>query len=159
MDFMVNTFERKDRRGSGIKSYYSLDRAAAYGAKMVCAREHDAINFRTIVTFRFVYRAFEGADAPGIFFFREQRLFVRQLFTKERFHLSFGTFVLADLCATFLNLSRVGFEGFFVPRSGNRRVGSDQVAPLQCGTRILRVIYVAHGRDARATQKRSRVGL
>src|ERR1700723_2479273 len=47
-----------------VHSNHPLNRSPAHGAKLVVAREHDAVHLRTVITLRLIVRAFERADLP-----------------------------------------------------------------------------------------------
>ena len=92
---------------------------------MTCAREHDAVDFRAVITLRFVNRSFESADAAVVLFLSEHGLFMLQFFAKQGFHDALGEFLFANLSAPFLNRQRVLFKLFFVPGRGYGRVRGD----------------------------------
>src|SRR6266404_370862 len=114
-----------------IEVDYTLYSAAADGAKRRTACEHDAVNFRPIVTLRFVHCAFERADFARVLFEGEELDLKIAVLTKERFHLSFGSILCANLRAAYTVFARMLFIFFLLPRSWDRRPRRDQVLPLQ----------------------------
>src|SRR5437868_14121980 len=96
------------------------------------AREIDAIGLRAEESLRFVACAFERADLAGVLFVDVEKLrFPLLLFAEERVHLRLRTILRAQLPAPRLDLARMLFEFFFVPRRRQRYAGIDEIGPLR----------------------------
>ena len=65
---------------SAVHFYYALYCGTTDFAEVIGAREHDAVDFRTVVTARFIHRSLERADFPKVFLRLEHLLLVRKLF-------------------------------------------------------------------------------
>src|SRR4051794_20208468 len=77
----------------------AFDGAAADGAELVVAGEHDAVFFRAVIAFGFIDSSLEGTDFAGIPVVVEQVVFMLLFFLEERVHNGFGLVLLADLAA------------------------------------------------------------
>ena len=71
---------------SGIELDHSLDRAAAHCAELLAASEHDAIAFGSVISLRFVDRAFKSAYLARVLFRGEELDLPLAVLSEQRFH-------------------------------------------------------------------------
>jgi hypothetical protein len=93
------------RSSLGIQFDNPFNGPTTDGTKVIGTSEHYAINFRPVVSARFINRTLEGAHMACVLFGREHLTLVLQLLPEEIFHLALGASLFAELRPAFLNLA------------------------------------------------------
>src|SRR6266567_3971294 len=97
-----------------------LNGPPAHGAEGFMPREHDAVDFGTVIPLRLVVRTLEGSDFPCVFLRPQHGIFFFALCAEELIHLFFGFPRRAQLFALLLDLALETVELIFVPGRGQR---------------------------------------